>query len=176
MVLLLLDSLSSSKKALEIMSDLNAVEIITKLQQRHWVDQDIKDMLEKQWDVLDENYQEFTSFGKWANEVRHHSLRWGPVHSERFWQDNFIHFDDKDNLELIRELVRIVQTSENERSIAVALFDLGEFAKFFKFGRSILDEYQLKPAIYRMMSNTESADIKKEAITTLQKLIVTSWE
>ena len=40
-VLLLLQSLSSSKKALEIISDLSCLELIEKLQQRHWVDKDI---------------------------------------------------------------------------------------------------------------------------------------
>lgn len=133
-------------------------------------------MLEKQWELLDENYQEFTSFGKWAKEVKNQSLRWGPVHTERFWQDNFIHFDDADNLKLIKELVNLVGTSENDRTVAVALFDLGEFAKYFKFGRQILDDYHLKDNIYKLMQDTGSADIKKEAITTLQKLIVTSWD
>ena len=37
-VLLLLQSLSTSKKALEIISDLSTLELIEKLQQRHWVD------------------------------------------------------------------------------------------------------------------------------------------
>lgn len=176
MCLMLMTSLSSSKLCLEIMSDLNCLELVQKLQQRHWVDQDIKDMLEKLWEKFDENYQEFTSIGKFAKEVHSRSLRWGPVHTERFWQENFIHFNDTDNLALIKELVHIVESSDNERTIAVALYDLGEFAKYFKFGRSYLDQLGLKKIIYRMMQQTDSADIKKEAITTLQKLIVTGIE
>ena len=58
----------------------------------------------------------------------------------------------------------------------MALFDLGEFAKYFNYGRSYLDKLGLKPKIYKLMQKTDSADIKKEAITCLQKLIVTSFD
>jgi hypothetical protein len=92
-VLLLLDSLSNSKLCLEILSDLSCLQIIEKLQQRHWVDEDIVKMLDNLWKLLDENYQEFTSIGKFAKEVKNRNLRKGPVHSERFWQDNFVFFD-----------------------------------------------------------------------------------
>ena len=103
------------------------------------------------------------------------TLRWGPVHTERFWQENFIHFHDKDNLDLMKELVTLLEV-ENERTVAVALYDLGEFAKYFPFGRSYLDNLGIKQVIYDVMQRSESAEIKKEAITCLQKLIVTSWQ
>ncbi len=64
----------------------------------------------------------------------------------------------------------------NDRTIAVALFDLGEFAKYFNYGRSYLDKLAVKPKIYKLMQSTDSADVKKEAITTLQSLIVTTWK
>lgn len=173
--LLLMENLSHYKNALEIMSDLNGLELISKLQQRHWVDEDIKEMLEKLWEIFDQNYEEFTSIAKLKKEIQFKSLRWGPVHTERFWQENFIHFHDKDNLDLIKELVELLNV-ENERTIAVALYDLGEFAKYFPFGRSYLDNLGIKQVIYDVMQKSESAEIKKEAITCLQKLIVTSWQ
>jgi len=113
-VLLLLQSLSSSKKALEIISDLSTLELIEKLQQRHWVDKDIWDLLEEIWKVLDANYQEFTSIGKYAKEVHNKALRWGPVHTTRFWQENYIYFNDKDNLDLIKILVSFLDYSPDD--------------------------------------------------------------
>lgn len=176
-VLLLLDSLSSaSKTCLEIMSDLSCLQIIEKLQQRHWVDEDIVKLLENLWKLLDENYQEFTSIGKFAKEVHTGFLRKGPVHSERFWQDNFVYFDQEDNLALIEDLVKMIENPPNDRTAEVALFDLGEFAKYYKFGRNFLDNLELKPKIYKLMQTTESSDVRKEAITTLQKMVMTNWE
>lgn len=173
--LLLMENLSNRKQCLEIMSDLNGLELIQKLQQRHWVDEDIKELLEKLWETFDKNYEEFTSIDKFRKEIHLKSLRWGPVHTERFWQENFMHFHDKDNLDLIKELVGLLEV-ENERTVAVALYDLGEFAKYFPFGRSYLDNLGIKSVIYEVMQKSESAEIKKEAITCLQKLIVTSWQ
>lgn len=173
--LLLMENLTHRKQCLEIMSDLNGLELIQKLQQRHWVDEDIKSLLEKLWEIYDENYEEFTSIDKFRKEIHLKTLRWGPVHTERFWQENFIHFHEKDNLDLIKDLTALLQM-DNERTVAVALYDLGEFAKYFPFGRSFLDTLGIKPVIYEVMQKSESAEIKKEAITCLQKLIVTSWQ
>jgi V-type H+-transporting ATPase subunit H len=173
--LLLMETLTHQKLCLEIMSDLNGLELIQKLQQRHWVDEDIKSLLEKLWETFDQNYEEFTSIDKFRKEIHLKTLRWGPVHTERFWQENFIHFHDKDNLDLIKDLMGLLEM-DNERTVAVALYDLGEFAKYFPFGRSYLDNIGIKPVIYDVMQKSESAEIKKEAITCLQKLIVTSWQ
>lgn len=173
--LLLMENLTHQKLCLEIMCDLNGLELIQKLQQRHWVDEDIKDLLEKLWGIYDSNYEEFTSIDKFRKEVHQKTLRWGPVHTERFWQENFNHFHDKDNLDLIKDLMGLLEM-DNERTVAVALYDLGEFAKYFPFGRSYLDNIGIKAVIYDVMQKSDSAEIKKEAITCLQKLIVTSWQ
>lgn len=103
--LLLMENLTHQKLCLEIMSDLNGLELIQKLQQRHWVDEDIKELLEKLWGIFDTNYEEFTSIDKFRKEIQLKTLRWGPVHTERFWQENFIHFHEKDNLDLIKDLM-----------------------------------------------------------------------
>ena len=36
-------------------------------------------------------------------------------------------------------------------TVAIALFDLGEFAKYFNYGRSYLDKLLVKPKIYKLM-------------------------
>jgi len=53
-VLLLLDNLKSSSEGChEIMSDIGVIDIIIKLQNRHWVDTDITDLLDKIFEFLD---------------------------------------------------------------------------------------------------------------------------
>ena len=69
---------------------------------RHWVDKDITDLLDKLSEYLEENYKVFSSIDKWKKEVGKKSLKWGPVHSEKFWQENHIYFNDVDNLDLIK--------------------------------------------------------------------------
>ena len=49
-------------------------------------------------------------------------------------------FHEKDNLDLIKVLVDIVKNDiADDREKAIACFDLGEFARYFPFGRQFLE-------------------------------------
>ena len=138
-ILLLLENLVRSEICLEIMSDINCLSVVEKLCNRHWVDKDINEMLEKQFHILDNNQQNFSSIEKFKKEVQKKMLRWGPVHTEKFWQENHIHFNEKDNLDLINDLVRLLEEGSDDKVKAIACFDLGEFARFFSMGRAYLE-------------------------------------
>ena len=62
-------------------------------------------------------------------------LRWGPCHTEKFWQENAIYFDKCENLQLITILVNDCLNSKDDRVKAVACFDLGEFSRFYHHGK-----------------------------------------
>lgn len=174
-VLLLFDNIKSNDECLEIMSDINAIQLITKLQNRHWVDPEIQELLEKLFNYLDQNYKVFSSIDKFRKEVHKKSLRWGPVHTEKFWQENFIFFHEKENLDLIKILVELLEHPD-DRVKAISCFDLGEFARFFPFGRQYLDTMNIKIRIIQLMQVPGStAELKKEAITCYQKLLMNSW-
>jgi V-type H+-transporting ATPase subunit H len=66
--------------------------------------------------------------------------------------------------------------AEDDRVKAIACFDLGEFARFFPYGRQYLDTLNLKEKIITLMGHkTSTAELKKEAITCYQKLLMNSW-
>jgi len=52
-ILLLLDNLKTNEVCLELMSDINALNIFSKLLNRHWVDKDITDMLDVLYKHID---------------------------------------------------------------------------------------------------------------------------
>ena len=59
---------------------------------------------------------------------------------------------------------------------AVACFDLGEFAKFYHHGKEFLNKLDVKTKMAELMqANNVSAQVKKEAITCYQKLLMDSW-
>lgn len=175
MVLMLLDNLKANETCLEIMGDINAMSLVAKLQNRHWVDQDIHDLLDRLVEYLDQNYKVFSSIEKFRKEVGKRNLRWGLIHTEKFWQENFLYFNEKENLDLIKVLVELLGHPD-DRVKAIACFDLGEFARFFQYGRQYLDTLSLKEKIIQIMQEKESsAELKKEAITCYQKLLMNSW-
>lgn len=60
--------------------------------------------------------------------------------------------------------------------VAVACFDIGEFAKFFRHGKEFLDKLGVKSKMANLMkADTVSAQVKKEAITCYQKILADSW-
>ena len=164
-ILLFIDNLKMKPSCHEIISDLNAIQTIAKLQNRHWVDEDITDMLEKIWGYLDEHYQVFSSIDKFRKESKKKQIRWGPVHTEKFWQENHIFFNE--NLDIIKHLVtRVEAMQDDDATLAVICFDLGEFARFADYGRNMLIAIHLKDFLTKIMQKpNSSAELKKEGIT-----------
>lgn len=152
---------------------INALNLVTKLQNRPWVDKDITETLEKLFKYFDQNYHEFSSFEKWKKQVAKNQLSWSPVHTEKFWQAAFVYFNESDNLELIKQEINFLRTQSdgvNQMDLdtrkAVACFDLGEFARYFPQGRHFLEVNGAKEQLARIMSdNKAQPDLKKEAIT-----------
>jgi V-type H+-transporting ATPase subunit H len=76
---------------------------------------------------------------------------------------------------LIKILVELLEHPD-DRVKAIACYDLGEFARFFQFGRQYLETLNLKVIIIKLMQvPASSAELKKEAITCYQKLLMNSW-
>ena len=119
----------------------------------------------------------FSSIDKFKKELTHRKLKWGPTHSEKFWQENAIFFREKENLDLIKVLIEFVEPSDyDDREKAIACFDLGEFARFVPYGRNYLENLRVKEKIIMLMAiPSSSSELKKEAITCYQKLLMNSW-
>lgn len=92
-VTMLFMNLKYDKECLDHLSMINALNIVTKLQNRPWVDKDISENLELLFKFFDANYQEFSSFEKWKKQVSKLQFSWSTVHTEKFWQTAFVNFN-----------------------------------------------------------------------------------
>lgn len=152
-------NLKDDPLCLEHLSMINALNLVIKLRNRPWVDESIKRILEQLFDYFDQNYQEFSSFDKWKAQVSRRVLCWSPVHTEKFWQTSFIHFNNAENLECINILIEILkqEASTDKAALdtmkAVACFDLGEFARFFPLGKEFLEERNTKMFLAQLMGD-----------------------
>lgn len=119
------------------------------------------------FEYFNENQQVFSSIDRFRTQVSRKQLRWGPCHTEEFWKENFIHFERKENLELIGVLANdCLEEGVENRIKAVACHDLGEFARFFPQGKEILNRHNVKAKMTMLMqSKMASSEVKKEAIT-----------
>ena len=122
-------------------------------------------MLDKLFKYFDENSKVFSSIDKLKKQVSRRQLKWGPCHTEKFWQENINLFDKAENLAIIKEIVACLSV-ENDTVKAVACFDLGEFAKFYHHGKQYLDKLEVKVKMAELMQAPNvGAQVKKEAIT-----------
>lgn len=157
-ILMMFDNIKHDPECLEHLSMINALNLVTKLQNRPWVDTEITDLLDRLWKYFDQNYHEFSSFEKWKKQVQRKSLTWSPVHTEKFWQASFIFFNEAENLQCIDTLIEILaqplgsaQSYNQDTMKAVACYDLGEFARFFPLGQNYLERKNAKEHIGKIM-------------------------
>ena len=76
--------------------------------------------------VLERNYRELSTFERWSTEINSGALRWGVVHSEKFWKENH-RFMEADDWAMLTKLIACLDNTTDTETVCVALFDLGEF-------------------------------------------------
>lgn len=84
-------------------------------------------------------YKVYSNFEKYKKELETETLTWGPCHTEQFWKENVFRFEDK-SFVLIKNLIKLVKFSNESETLAVALFDLGEFAKNYPNSKIFFDK------------------------------------
>jgi V-type H+-transporting ATPase subunit H len=65
-------------------------------------------------EVLAKNYRELSSFERWSSEVESGTLRWGILHTEKFWKDN-AKFVEMNNFGLLRTLISHLNSADMVR-------------------------------------------------------------
>ncbi|KAH7728056.1 Vacuolar proton pump subunit H [Aphelenchoides avenae] len=138
-------------------------------------DPDLQDDIEYLSENLHMSVQDLSSFDEYCTEVRSGRLQWSPVHkSEKFWRENAQRFNEK-NFELIKILIRILDTSSDALVLCVAAHDIGEYVRHYPRGKNVIEQYQGKQAVMRLLS-AEDPNVRYHALLAVQKLMVHNWE
>ncbi|EYC09284.1 hypothetical protein Y032_0061g3257 [Ancylostoma ceylanicum] len=119
--------------------------------------------------------QDLSSFDEYCSEVRSGRLQWSPVHkSDKFWRENAPRFNEK-NFELIKILIRLLETSQDPLILCVAAHDIGEYVRHYPRGKTVIEQYQGKQAVMRLLT-AEDPNVRYHALLAVQKLMVHNWE
>ncbi|CAG2108276.1 unnamed protein product [Medioppia subpectinata] len=98
-------------------------------------DPDIKEDIDYLTEKLLASVQDLSSFDEYATEVKSGRLEWSPVHSsDKFWRENAGRLNEK-NYELLKILVRLLETSKDPLVLSVAAHDLGEYVRHYARGK-----------------------------------------
>ncbi|KAF0696601.1 Aste57867_12671 [Aphanomyces stellatus] len=157
----------------ERMIDGGLLKTLTTLRDRKWTDDDITKAINSIRDVLIREFKELNTMERYEKEVRTGSLNWGLLHTDKFWRENVMAFEAKE-FELIRLLIDLLE-SDDPKTVSVALYDLGDFVRFYPNGKHIAKRLGAKKVAMKLMTH-ENADVQKQALTCISKMMVNKWE
>ncbi|ETW01555.1 hypothetical protein H310_06210 [Aphanomyces invadans] len=157
----------------ERMIDGGLLKTLTNLRDRKWTDEDIAKSITAIRDVLIREFKELNTMERYEKEVRTGSLAWGLLHTEKFWRENVMSFEANE-FELIRLLIDLLE-SDDPKTVSVALYDLGDFVRFYPNGKHIAKRLGAKKVAMKLMTH-ENAEVQKHALTCISKMMVNKWE
>lgn len=138
---------------------------------RRWNDEDIRDDLGVLAEALELELASMSNFDVYRAEVLSGALEWTPAHrDEMFWREN-VEKLDRNQQEVLRCLVRVLQESTDETVLAVACNDLAQFIKFHPRGRVIAQSLGVKARLMELMVSGEG-DVRRYALNCVQVLMI----
>jgi len=171
----------------ELMLSYGIMASLALLKQKRWGDEELEGNIKHIEETLEKNVDDLTSWDKYKNEVLASQLEWSPPHkSTKFWHENHLKFEE-DHYLLLRKIKEILETSRDQKVQCIACWDIGEFVRVHPNGKLISKTLDLKNPIMRILTETEknrdgqtededNQKLAKEALTALQKLMITNWE
>merc|ERR1712000_196064 len=167
--------LKVSARHAETALEAGLAKLLLTMRTRRWADEELTVDLEMLNRALQRSMQDLSSFEKYKKEVLSGQLEWSPPHkSDTFWHENVDAFTH-DDYRLVKTL-KVLATNANTKIASIARYDLGEFARVHPRGKSILEDIGAKAVLISLMSGSKNADVQKEALFAIQKLMVTKYE
>jgi len=126
-------------------------------------------------DSLEKSVRILSSFERYQQEIRAGKLIWGPVHNEAFWKKYAAKMED-DSFKLVRHLIEMLD-AEDAQTVAVAAYDIGEWARFYPNGdaKAVVEKLKGKHKLMRLIEHYD-AEVRQHALNSLQKILVRNWK
>lgn len=166
-------NLSSSNECISLMIDNRLLAYLTNELRKNIKDEQMKDNMNYIINVMEENYQIFSTYDKYLKELQTEVLAFGPCHTAKFWKEH-IKKTELNEFEVIEKLIGLLD-SDDPTTQAVACFDLGEFSRLHPFSKMILEKLDGKTKLMKMIEKDNSL-VREHALVAIQKLMINNWQ
>ncbi|KAI1305224.1 V-type proton ATPase subunit H [Halotydeus destructor] len=154
---------------------LKQLDILKQAGAGKYEDEDLKADMDFLHETLTASVTDLSSFDEYATEVKNGRLEWSPVHSsEKFWRENAQRLNEK-NYELLKILIRLLETSKDALILSVAAHDIGEYVRHYPRGKAVVENIGGKHSVMALLAH-EDPNVRYEALLCVQKLMVTHWD
>lgn len=156
----------------------NALPVLQSLSERKYSDEELKNDMTRLKEVLEQEYQELTSFDEYLAEIDSKLLCWSPSHVDNgFWSENVDKFK-ADHWKLFKQLISLLvetkdkdtNNKQNKIILEVALSDITHVVDLLPESVEILGELRGKVVIMELLNHPDSR-VKYEALKTTQAVI-----
>lgn len=138
---------------------------------QNWDDADIPDQLEWTAEHLAAGIASLSSFDRYKREVLSGSLTRAPLHEQdTFWMENAARLVEN-NCAVLRAVVKLVETSRDPTTLAMACHDLSQFVTFYPNGKGIVSEMRGKELVMRLMIHPDP-EVQAEALKCVQRILL----
>lgn len=132
--------------------------------------------------MLSVSYQELTKWEVYRAELESGQLSWGILHTEQFFKENARRMEGpKGDFCHVKRLIQLLVSNVSqpycmdEDTVAIACFDLGEFARNYPNGKAVAKQLGAKQLVMSLI-HSEHAEIQRQALLCISKMLVSNWQ
>ncbi|GAA5950009.1 hypothetical protein JCM3765_004163 [Sporobolomyces pararoseus] len=145
------------------------------LQGRKFGDEEIKEDVDFLVEELTKSFEGLTTYDEYKSELATGHLTWSPPHkNDDFWRDNASKLTEKDR-EQLKTLVKLLISSQEPLTLAVAANDIAQFVKFHDNGKKAIEDLGAKARVMELMAHGDP-DVKYQSLVATQRLMSHAWQ
>lgn len=182
--------ISKKKKITKILLLNDFLPIITNLNQRKWSDEELVDDLNNLLEILNNSYQNLTTFDEYLIELDSMEFSWSPPHKNKEFWINYINNFKLNDWKLFKRLIGLFNTTllslinykdDNDKlrnfnkTLAVICNDISNIINLLPESMIILNKLGSKQKIMSLM-NSSDINLRYEALKTTQVLVAHSFD
>ncbi|GAA6010502.1 hypothetical protein JCM11491_006969 [Sporobolomyces phaffii] len=162
------------KQTLPALLIAKVLPFVKTLQGRKFGDEEIKEDVDFLIQELTQSFEGLTTYDEYKSELATGHLTWSPPHkNEDFWRDNAAKLTERDR-EQLKTLVKLLITSQEPLTLAVAANDIAQFVKFHDNGKKAIEDLGAKARVMELMAHGDP-DVKYQSLVATQRLVSQSW-
>merc|ERR1719217_1602067 len=138
------------------------LEAVQALEYEKWRDAELYEEIRDVSKKISSEVLLLSNFDRYERELQTGQLKWGFIHSDKFWSEN------------VMKLAALL-SSNNSTTLAVACHDLGEFVQLHPLGKIKANDLGVKDKVMALMTHTDR-DVQRESLLCCQKLMLNKWQ
>ncbi|CAJ1934936.1 unnamed protein product [Cylindrotheca closterium] len=174
--LILVDESFYRETYLNEMVACHAQQCFEQLQGRtNWNDSECLEDLMTLKKALDQHTLTLTRWKVYQAELESGQLSWGILHTEDFFREHIRHMEGpKQDFEPVKKLLSLLMQNmhtDDDESLAICLFDVGEFIWQYPNGRAIAKRLGIREIVLQLLDHP-STGVQTHALQCMSKLLI----